>query len=208
MVLAVIFNIFNGSIVDPLLFNIYICDLFFRIGDLDIASYVDDNTSYTFSLALDVALKKLSRSYTIKIFEQFHNNPLKSNAAECNLITSSTSLVEFQIKNTVISSVNRFKLLGVHIDGRLDSDYHVGQICKKAEKNLHALSKVSKYMDINKRRMFLKVFIILQFSRCPIKELWGQCTRTALSLVLITVCKRQISKRSSKKSPLPGKSFR
>ena len=39
----------QGSILGPLLFNIYICDLFFGIGDLDIGSYADDNTSYIFS---------------------------------------------------------------------------------------------------------------------------------------------------------------
>ena len=87
---------------------------------------------YTFSSELEVALKKL-RSYTIKIFEWFHNNRLKSNAGKCNLITSSTSPVEIQIKNTIISSVKRVKLLGVHIDGRLDFDYHVNQICTKAK---------------------------------------------------------------------------
>ena len=62
---------------------------------------------------------------------------------------SSTSPVEFQIKNTVISSVNRVKLQGVHIDDRLNFDYHVSQICKKANKKLHALSRVSTYMNMD-----------------------------------------------------------
>ena len=123
----------QGSILGHLLFNIYICDLFFGIGNLDIASYADDNAQYTFSSELDVALKKL-RSYTIKIFEWFHNNRLKSNAGKCNLITSPTSPVEIQIENTIISSVKRVRHLGVHIDSRLDFDYHVNQICKKASK--------------------------------------------------------------------------
>ena len=120
----------QGSILCPLLFNIYICDLFFRTGDLDIASYADDNTPYTFSSEPDVALKKL-RSYSVKIFEWFHNNRLKSNAGKCNLIISSTSPVEIEIENTIIFSVKRVKLVGVHIDGRLDFDYHVNQTCKK-----------------------------------------------------------------------------
>ena len=117
----------------PYYINIYICHLFFGIADLDIASYADDNTPYTFSSELDVALKKL-RSYTIKIFEWIHNNRLKLNAEKCNLITRSTSCVEIQIENIIISSVKRVKLLGVHINGRLDFDYHVNQICKKASK--------------------------------------------------------------------------
>ena len=100
---------------------------------MDIASFADDNTPYTSFSELDVAFKKL-RSYTINIFEWFHNNRLKSNAGKCNLITSSTSPVEIQIENTIISSAKRVKLLGVHIDGRLDFDYHVNQICKKAGK--------------------------------------------------------------------------
>ena len=88
----------QGSKLDRLLFNIYICDLIFGIGDLNIASYAGDITPYTFSSELDLALKKL-KSYTIKIFEWFHENRLESNAGKCNLIiwryniTSSTSPV-------------------------------------------------------------------------------------------------------------------
>ena len=55
----------------------YISDLYFGTGRLDIASYADDNTPYTFSSELDVALKKL-RSYLIKISKWFRNNRSKS----------------------------------------------------------------------------------------------------------------------------------
>ena len=36
----------QGSTVDQLLFNIYICGLFYGINDLDITSFADDNTPY------------------------------------------------------------------------------------------------------------------------------------------------------------------
>ena len=141
LVLTVILITFSGVLQGSIL-----GDLFFGIGDLGIASYADDNTPYTFSSELDVALKKV-RSYTTKIFEWFHNYRLKWNAGKCHLITSSTSPVQIHIENIIISSVKRVKLLGVHIDGRLDFDYHVNQICKKASKKIYDLSRVCKYMD-------------------------------------------------------------
>ena len=37
----------QGSILGPLLFDIFLCDLFLIINNIDFASYADDNTSYT-----------------------------------------------------------------------------------------------------------------------------------------------------------------
>ena len=152
-------NIFRsvqqGFILGPLLFNIYNCDLFFRIGDLGIASYAYDNMPCSFSSELDMVMKNL-RSYTIKFFQWFHDNRLTSNAGKYNLTTSSTSPVEIQIGNTIISSVKRVKLIGVHIDGRIVFDYHVNQICKKVSKKIYTLFRVFKYMDQNIRRMIMK----------------------------------------------------
>ena len=38
----------QGSILGPLLFNIYICDMFLEmLGNIDFAGYTDDNTPNT-----------------------------------------------------------------------------------------------------------------------------------------------------------------
>ena len=67
-----------------------------------------------------------------------------------------------------LSRVNRVKLVCSYWwQSRflLPRDPH---LVKTAGKKLHDLSMVSTYMAINKRRILMKAFIILQFSHCPL----------------------------------------
>ena len=58
-----------------------------------------------------------------------------------------------------------YLIVGIHIDGGLDFDYQVSQICKKARKN-YTSSKLCKVMDQNKQRIFMKWFTILRLPYC------------------------------------------
>ena len=45
---------------------------------------------------------------------------------------------------------------------------HVTSISSKVNQKLHALTRISKYMSLQKRRILMKLFITSQFNCCPI----------------------------------------
>ena len=66
----------QGSILGPLLFNIFINDMFFFIRDTQIANYADDNTLYTVSEDITHLLNILE-SETNLILDWFRKNEMK-----------------------------------------------------------------------------------------------------------------------------------
>ena len=103
-----------------------------------------------------------------KVFDWFKKKFLKGNADKCHLITSSKSPVGIEVANMTIMSEEKVKLLGIHIDNRLNFDYHISQLCKKAGKKLHVLTRVFKYLDISQRKLIANAFKTSQLSYCSL----------------------------------------
>ena len=163
----ILFGVPQGSILEPLLFNAYTCDLFFVVRDLECPKFADDTTQYSFLPEMIPILEKLEKGIQ-SMFNWFSENFLKTNADKCHLIASSKVLVDIQISDIKVTSGSKVKLLGVHIDNRLNFDYNVSQLCKKASKKLHALARNFKYVETSKRRFLVNSFITSQFSYCPL----------------------------------------
>ena len=52
------------------------------------------------------------------------------------------------------------------LDRRLSFKNHVSNLCKKASQNLHALARVSEYMEKSKLELTMTSFVMTHFSHC------------------------------------------
>ena len=121
--------------------------MFFETPEnIDFAEYADDNTPYKYSSKKEHVLTNLQGALQ-KLFSLFSANHLVANAGKCYLLTSSNLPNDIHITNTKISNVERVTLLGVNSEGRLNFDYHMNTLLKKANKKYHALVRVCNYMD-------------------------------------------------------------
>ena len=91
-----------------------------------------------------------------------------ANFSKSHFLISPYETKPIQIQNLCIKASSSEELLGIEIDSNLTFHDHIISACSKANKKLSALSKVSKYMGINKRRVLMKSYIFSQFNCCPL----------------------------------------
>ena len=68
----------EGSILGPLLFDIFMFDIFFTVNEIDFSSYADDNTPFVSGDRIEDVLDSLENA-SLKLFDWFSNNQMKAN---------------------------------------------------------------------------------------------------------------------------------
>ena len=160
----ILFGVPQGSILGPLLSNLFICDMFYFLEGFDIANYADDSTPYCASKSAESVVNNLEQSSTI-LFKWLNNNYMKVNTGKNHLLFSDNSRATATIDNSYIESEDKQVLLGITIDSNLTFENHINKICKKASQKLNVLARIAPYMNIQKRRTIMKSFVTSQFTR-------------------------------------------
>ena len=162
----ILFDVLQGSIPGPILFNIFLSELFYVISDTDFSSYADGNTIYDSGNNINEVISSLKESAE-KLFQWFSHNQMKGNTDKCHLTVSTDEPIEIRVGESLIKSSTCEKLLGVKIDNKLNFDTHVKGLCKKANNKLRALARATPYMSLENKLLINSSFNA-QFNYCPL----------------------------------------
>ena len=159
----------QGSVLGLLLFNIYLNDLFYLAESTEVCNSADDTTFFACDKGLKTLISRLGHDSHLAI-EWFESNYKKLNQDKCHLLVSG-----YKHENTwagigevKIWESSKQKLLGVVIDRDLSFNEYVSSLCKKADRKLSVLSRLSKLMSFQQRRLLMKSFVEAKFGYCPL----------------------------------------
>ena len=160
----------------PLLFNIYLNDLFYKFLNTHVCNFADDTTLSACSIGLKELLRDLE-SDTLTAIIWFEDNYMRLNQSKCHFLVSGNINEHLWVKvgDEKIWESAEEMLLGVTVDKNLKFNSHLSRICKKAGNKVTALSRVIKLLPFHRSRELMKTFIESQFSYCPL--LWMFCSR-------------------------------
>ena len=140
----------------PLLFYIYINDLFYLVKDTEICNYADDTAIFVCGTELDPILKFLEKDASL-LSGWFGNNYMKMNGDKSHLLVLGNKSVEgiLTVSGYLIKESDEEKLLGVTIGKKLNFKSHVNSLCKKSKPEIACISTEKNCTGENRRKTVL-----------------------------------------------------
>ena len=166
----------QGSILGPLLFNIFMNDMFYFLEKCDLYNYADDNSVTNSAPDLNDVIRSL-RLDCRNAIQWFIENGMQANPEKFQFMLESPQIanpISIDLgENVTITSEPHVKVLGVIIDRNLNFSEQISASCKKAARQLNALARISHFLDMDSRKIIFHSFIRSNFSYCPL--VWHFC---------------------------------
>ena len=182
----------QGSLLGPLLFILYINDLYKTSNNLTFVLFADDTNVFLKGSQLDHVIDCLNIELN-KIAKWFDANQLSLNIRKTQYMIFSNMYCntskDVTIKGIKLEQVNLTKFLGVYIDNKLTWKEHIRYTKNKISRCIGILSKVNKVLSKKVKLHLYKTFVQPHLIYCNI--VWG-CTYKSVLQPLIIAQKRAL----------------
>ena len=164
----------QGSILGPILFNIFMNDLSYAIDECTLFTYADDTQLFKSAENIDQVEHAINADLK-RGDECFEFNQMKRKHSKYQAITFER--VErnpvLTCEGTVIPIQDEMELLGVTVDNKLKFEGQIRKICRTVSQQVAVLNRLKKILPFELWIDIYRAFIAPHFNYCS--ESWHHC---------------------------------
>ena len=171
------FGVPQGSVLGPILFNIYIRSLYANVEKLgfNIKGFADDHQVYaSFTPEFQYSMLNRNLNYVMNnIVDWMNKFFLKLNPEKSQIIVfgSPEVLNNIEINGTFLDNkcirfVSNVKNLGFYLDSTLSCDYQVNEVVKSCFMSIKSISSIKHFLGYEQKRMLASSLILSKLDYC------------------------------------------